>query len=274
MRKNLTRVAMLACTFALSLASMSAAAAPLARQGTEDRMEEGSAETVEDTGHEEGMDEAGDADGATEGSTDEAGEAPETADAAGGIPARGHMTAEQLKEEKGGGAAAIGTVLYDGGWEEDADGEDVPDGEGSRPAYTAPEDTRHANVSFSFNEEAASAYFSKLTYPLTLGLKEVDTRKKISMTIKSEGQILEVDKGDYTVTSLKDSGKIPLSIAADTLHIYENTEYPVRFAANSALKMFTDFLADNIFLGVFLVFAAIFYQKVFIPRFASDVRRR
>ena len=74
--------------------------------------------------------------------------------------------------------------------------------------------------------------------------------------------------------SLKDSGKIPLSVAGDTLHIYKNTEYPVRFAVNNGLRMFTDFFADNIFLACFFIFAALFYKKAIIPRFASDAKRR
>ena len=147
-------------------------------------------------------------------------------------------------------------------------------GEEDKVSYTAPENTRHANVSFSFMEVATSAYFSKLTYPLTLGLKEVDTGHKATLIIKSEGQILEDEKEDYAVTSLKDSGKIPLSVAGDTLHIYGNTEYPVRFAANNALKTLMDFLADNIFLICFFAVAALFFKKVIISRFASDARGR
>ncbi len=143
-----------------------------------------------------------------------------------------------------------------------------------KPSYTAPENTQNANVSFSFTEAATSAYFSKFTYPLTLSLKEVDTGVKATLIIKSKGQILEVEKGDYAVISLKDNGKIPLSVVGDTLHIYSNTEYPVRFAANNMLKTLTDFLADNLFLACFFVFAALFYKKIIILRFASDAVRR
>ncbi len=156
---------------------------------------------------------------------------------------------------------------------EETQGADTTEDEADKPSYTAPENDRHVNVSFSFMGSTTSASFSKLTYPLSLGLKEVDTGDKVTLTVKSDGQILEIEKGDYAITFLKDSGKVPLSVAGDTLHIYENTEYPVRFAANNALKMFTDFLADNIFLACFFVFAALFYKKAIIPRFASDARR-
>ncbi len=141
------------------------------------------------------------------------------------------------------------------------------------PSYSAPEDEQHVRVSFHFEEASTSAYFSDLTYPLTLRLKEVDTGRKLTLTIKSDGQILEVEKGDYSVQSLKDSGKVPLTVAGDILHLYQNTEYPVRFSANNGLKMFMDFLADNVLLVVFFVFAALFYKAVIIPRFASDIRR-
>jgi len=156
---------------------------------------------------------------------------------------------------------------------EEAQGADTTEDEADKPSYTAPENDRHANVSFSFMGSTTSASFSKLTYPLSLGLKEVDTGDKVTLIVKSDGQILEIEKGDYAITFLKDSGKVPLSVAGDTLHIYENTEYPVRFTANNALKMFTDFLADNIFLACFFVFAALFYKKAVISRFASDARR-
>lgn len=303
------RMAVLGCTAALSFTPVSVAAAPRTGQTAETTAEDiiGTADTENDTveadgargtsawdaGETDSPDGAKDAEGADEeaGEADADGESEDpmeageddgleaTSDTAGNAVDTGgqeRKTAEQLRTEKGGSATSA-TSAADNEADLDEGMEDMEydeDEEEEKPSYTAPEDSRHANVSFSFAQASASAYFSKLTYPLTLSLKEVDTGDRLTLTVKSEGQILEVEKGDYAVTSIKDSGRIPLSVAGDTLHIYDNTEYSVRFAANNALKMFTDFLADNIFLVCFFAFAALFYKKVIIPRFASDVRRK
>lgn len=246
MRKQMIRMAALICVAAMSLIPVRVAAAP---SGAPQALESGTDAYGEGKGNAEGTD-----DGVPQAVTE--------------TGSQGHMTAEDLKAEKRNTPreAAAGT-------EKDEDGLD-PGCRDEKPSYTAPEDSRRANVSFSFTEAASSAFFSKLSYPLSMRLKEVDTGARVTLTVKSDGQILEVEKGDYIVTFLKDSGKIPLSVAGDTLHIYKNTEYPVRFAANNGLRMFTDFLADNIFLACFFIFAALFYKKVIIPRFASDAKRR
>ena len=286
-------MAALACVFALSFTSINAAAAPTetwltteaetgdnrsdaAEPGTAADNAEGSIEatTTDEVDTSDGEAEEGIPANAETGS-EEAG-IQETGE-------QGRMTAEQLKEEKN---SATGNMASDVHQNPELDTADTTDEADSlkgldpgydvmeeKPTYTAPEDSRHANVSFTFTESSSSAFFSKLTYPLSLNLREVDTGDKVKLTVKSDGQILEIEKGDYVITALKDSGKVPLSVAGDTLHIYENTTYPVRFAANNALKMFTDFLADNIFLACFFVIAALLYKKAIIPRFANDVGR-
>lgn len=302
MKKRAVRMVVLTCTLAISLAPISASAAPDGQpQASESGMEAaGDTEAADPLGMDggsnasgtlEGQEETGEIQGTTEGSdgegsdptdTEEEGQGMENRDgsSANETPEAGrneHVSAERLRTEKGSNIAPTASQ------EEDGDGEDIGGDidtmnqdveEDEKPSYTAPEDSRHANVSFAITEAVSSAFFTELTYPVSIGLKEVDTGDRVTLTVRSAGQILEVEKGDYAVVSVKDSGKVPLSVPGDTLHIYENTEYTVRFAANNILKMLTDFLADNIFLACFFAFAAIFYKKVFIPRFASDARRR
>lgn len=291
---------MLTCTLAISLAPVSAYAAPgrqpqTAEASTEAGVEteaadspglgeedagsasraadtqagqEGRPETKEGQGEsEEDMGESSDI-SAGEGQ-DEGAENPAEDPAA--AKEQDHVTAERIQAEKNVETAP--PALEDDGREEDIWEEELDDEE-ERPIYTAPEDSRYANASFAFLEAASSAYFKELTYPVSVGLKEVDTGDRVMLTIRSSGQILGVEKGDYAIISVKDSGKVPLSVPGDTLHIYENTEYQIRFAANNALKMFTDFLMDNIFLACLFACAALLYKKVFIPMFANDVKRR
>lgn len=290
--------AVLACAFSLMIAPVGAVAAPPSdtetvaeetdaaggqedtenghtEDGTTDPAEDGEGEGAESTEDGEITDETGaEADGEGEdaedpetngadANADEVGTAAETK-AANSVVLPAHATDPET-------AAADETEAVEED-EEASEYEDeiIPD----TPTYSAPADEQHVNVSFNFTETVSSSYFSELTYPLTLSLKEVDTGRKLTLTIKSEGQILEVEKGDYAVRTLKDSGKVPLTVAGDTLHMYQNMEYPVRFAANNALKMFMDFIADNILLVLFFAFAALFYKAVVIPRFASDIRRR
>lgn len=283
----------LACVFALSFTSINAAAAPTetwltteAETGDNrsDAVETGAAaDNAEKSAETRTTD---DADTPDRESSESIPADTETGSVEATIPETGgqsRMTAEQLKAEKNSSTDNIAADAHQNPEPDTAgtvDGADNPEGVDpeynameEKTSYTAPEDKRHANVSFTFTESAASAFFSRLTYPLSLSLKEVDTGDKLKLTIKSDGQILEVEKGDYVITALKDSGKVPLSVAGDTLHIYENTTYPVRFAANNALKMFTDFLADNIFLACFFIIAALLYKKAIIPRFANDVGR-
>ncbi len=220
---------------------------------------------------EEGQEGAG-ADGSSTGETEDQGIDVEDSIKEPSAPKnQNRVTAERIQIEKNVDTAA--PTLEDNS-EEDNIREHGLDDEEDKPTYTAPEDSRHTNVSFAFSEVASSAYFQELTYPISVGLKEVDTGDRVTLTIRSAGQILEVEKGDYAVVSIKDSGKVPLSVPGDTLHIYGNTEYQVRFVANNALKMFTDFLMDNIFLACFFMCAALLYKKVFIPMFANDVKRR
>lgn len=298
MKIRTVRMAVLTCTLAISLAPVSVSAAPGGQvQASESSMEAaGNTEAEEPLGMDgdsnaggtlEGQEETGEIQGTTEGpegdgsgnpDTEDEGQETENRDGSGAdetpeADQKEHISAERLRTEKGSNIAPTASQ------EEDGDGEDIDTmdqdvEEEEKASYTAPEDSRHANVSFAITEAVSSAFFTELIYPVSIGLKEVDTGDRVTLTVRSAGQILEVEKGDYAVISVKDSGKVPLSVPGDTLHIYENTEYTVRFAANNILKMFTDFLADNIFLACFFAFAAIFYKKVFIPRFASDVRRQ
>lgn len=297
---------MLTCTLAISLAPVSAYAAPGRQPQTAEASTEAGAETeaaeslglgeedagsasrVADTqaeqegqeGHpetEEGQGESGgtgEDTGASDGASTAEGQgggAENLAEDPAAAKEQDRITAERIQAEKKVDTAP--SALEDDSEEEDVWEEELDDEE-ERPIYTAPEDSRHANASFAFLEAASSAYFKELTYPVSVGLKEVDTGDRVTLTIRSSGQILEVEKGDYAIISVKDSGKVPLSVPGDTLHIYENTEYQIRFAANNALKMFTDFLMDNIFLACLFACAALLYKKVFIPMFANDVKRR
>lgn len=296
MKKQTVRMAVLTCTLAMSLTPVSAYALPGGQQQVSEGAEDAGTkaegpEWLDGEGSDDESDEAGTAAEGLEDTEDidrtaewqdsretgedgsaDVGEEP-GADGTGDTAASRNqepVSAKRLQEEK-----AEGPILVPAPLEDDVE-EDIlaPELEEEKPVYTAPEDTRHANVSFAMTEAASSAFFSQITYPVTIGLKEVDTGSRATLTVRSAGQILEVEKGDYAVVSVKDSGKVPLSVPGDTLHIYENTEYTVRFAANNALKLFTDFLTDNIFLAFFIAFAALFYKKAIIPRFASDVKRR
>lgn len=296
MKKQTVKMAAVAYALAVSLAPASAYAVPgrqpqatesaeAAEAGMEsmDGMDGGysaadvvkSLEGAEGTA---GADEDGESsrgtNGAREGGSVDADEGEPGAESA-------ESTADRDRERKSAGSLQeekAGDLIPPQALPENDAAEDLPglaeEEEEEKPAYTAPEDTRHANVSFAMTEAVSSAFFSKLTYPVEISLREVDTGSRTTLTVRSAGQILEMEKGDYAVISVKDSGKVPLSVPGDTLHIYENTEYTVRFAANNALKMFIDFLKDNIFLAFFLAFAALFYKKAIIPRFADDIRKR
>ena len=260
MRKRIAIAAALACAFSLTVAQVGTAAAPPSDTETV-AAETEAAEELEDAGNghtEDGTtdptegDEGENAEGMEDGeNTDEAGtdaadedsEEPETSEADVNADASGAAA-----ETKAANSVALpshatdpltataeetGSETHSGDEEASEDEyEAIPDVQ----TYSAPADEQHVNVSFDFNETGSSSYFTELTYPLTLSLKEVDTGRKLTLTIKSE--------------------------------------YPVRFAANNGLKMFMNFIADNIFLVLFFVFAALFYKAVVIPRFASDVRRR
>lgn len=301
MNKHTAKMAMLTCTFAISLATASAYAAPGRQPQTTEISTEASgateaadsfdlgeedangvseavdtqAEQEDQEGRQETEERQGESEEDTKGISDtSAAEEQGMEGHAEDLTAtknQDHVTAERIQAEKNVDTAP--PALEDDGKEEDI-GEKELDDEEEKPIYTAPEDSRHANASFAFLEAASSAYFQKLTYPVSVGLKEVDTGDRVMLTIRSSGQILEVEKGDYAIVSIKDSGKVPLSVPGDTLHIYENTEYQIRFAANNALKMFMDFLMDNVFLACLFVCAALLYKKVFIPMFANDIKRR
>lgn len=280
MKKQTVGMAVLTCTLAMSFAPVSAYAVPGGQpqvsEGAEDAGTEAEgSEWLDGEGSNDEADEAIEGQDSRETGEDgsaDTGEGELGADGTGDTAAsrnRKPVSAKRLQEEKAKGSVPAPAPLEDGAEKDMLD----PEIEEDKPVYTAPEDTRHANVSFVMTEAASSAFFSQITYPITIGLKEVDTGTRDTLTVRSAGQILEVEKGDYAVVSVKDSGKVPLSVPGDTLHIYENTEYTVRFAANNALKLFTDFLMDNIFLAFFIAFAALFYKKAIIPRFASDVKR-
>lgn len=293
MRKQTISMAALACVFVLSFTSINAAATPtetwLTPEAKTGDIRSDAVETGVSADNAEKSAETRTTDDADTPNREPSKSIPADAETGGveaaipGTGGQGRMTAEQLKAEKNSSTGNMAADAHENPQPNTADtvhGADNPKGVDpeydameEKTSYTAPEDNRHANVSFTFTESAASAFFSRLTYPLSLSLKEVDTGDKLKLTIKSAGQILEVEKGDYVITSLKDSGKVPLSVAGDTLHIYESTTYPVRFAANNTLKMFTDFLADNIFLACFFIIAALLYKKAIISRFANDVGR-
>lgn len=157
---------------------------------------------------------------------------------------------------------------------------DFNTGSGNNPSenpgakYSSPENTRHVNASFRFKEKSNTFDSLTLTYPLTMKLQEIDTKDKLTITIKSSGHILEIEQGDYEVTSLKDSGKVPISVNSDVLHLYENTDYTIEYRANRGLKMFQDFIADNIFLLLFFAVAAFFYDRIIVRKFTQNPRNK
>ena len=135
--------------------------------------------------------------------------------------------------------------------------------------YTAPEDKNHVNVSFQFTNASGT----KPVYPVNLILKEVDTGIKEKITIRSSGQIVELEHGDYQVASIKDGGSMPLVASGQTMSIYKNARYTIQFQQNRARKMFSDFLKDNILLIVIFLGAAALYNATIIKNFNKHPRR-
>ena len=135
--------------------------------------------------------------------------------------------------------------------------------------YTAPEDKNHVNVSFQFTNASGT----KPVYPVNLILKEVDTGVKEKITIRSSGQIVELEHGDYQVVSMKDGGSMPLVASGQTMSIYKNARYTIQFQQNRARKMFSDFLKDNILLIVVFLGAAALYNATIIKNFNKHPRR-
>ena len=135
--------------------------------------------------------------------------------------------------------------------------------------YTAPENISHVNVSFKFTNASGG----KPVYPVTMELKEVDTKVKKKIVLRSAGQIVELEHGDYKVVSFKDSGKMPLVASDETLSLYSNTSYTIRYAQNRLRKTIMDFLKDNILLAVMFVGAAAIYNATIIKNFNKHPRR-
>lgn len=135
--------------------------------------------------------------------------------------------------------------------------------------YTAPENKNHVNVSFQFTNASGT----KPVYPVNLVLKEVDTGVKEKITIRSSGQIVELEHGDYQVASIKDGGSMPLVASGQTMSIYKNARYTIQFQQNRARKMFSDFLKDNVLLIVVFLGAAALYNATIIKNFNKHPRR-
>lgn len=135
--------------------------------------------------------------------------------------------------------------------------------------YTAPENKSHVNISFRFTNASGI----RPVYPVNLILKEVDTGAKEKLTIRSSGQIVELEHGDYQVISMKDSGVMPLVTSDQTMSIYENTSYTIQFQQNRGKKMFFDFLKDNALLIVVFIGAAAVYNATIIKNFNKHPRR-
>ena len=159
--------------------------------------------------------------------------------------------------------------------DEDEDGDETDDAEpeeteaSQEDIYTAPEDKNHVNVSFQFTNASGT----KPVYPVNLVLKEVDTGVKEKITIRSSGQIMELEHGDYQVVSMKDGGTVPLVASGQTMSIYKNARYTIQFQQNRAKKMFSDFLKDNILLIVLFLGAAAIYNATIIKNFNKHPRR-
>lgn len=159
--------------------------------------------------------------------------------------------------------------------DEDEDGDETDDAEpeeteaSQEDIYTAPEDKNHVNVSFQFTNASGT----KPVYPVNLVLKEVDTGVKEKITIRSSGQIVELEHGDYQVVSMKDGGTVPLVASGQTMSIYKNARYTIQFQQNRAKKMFSDFLKDNILLIVLFLGAAAIYNATIIKNFNKHPRR-
>lgn len=220
MKKRTVRMAVFTCTLAISLAPVSASAAPGGQtQASESSMEaDGNTEAADLLGTDgdsnaggtlEGQEETGEIHGTAEGperdgsdipDTEEEGQETENRDGSGAdeTPEAGqkeHVSAERLRTERGSNIAPTASQEEDGEGEDiggDIDTMDQDAEEEEKPSYTAPEDSRHANVSFAITEAVSSAFFTELTYPVSIGLKEVDTGDRVTLTVRSAGQILEV----------------------------------------------------------------------------------
>ena len=158
---------------------------------------------------------------------------------------------------------------------QDENGDETDDAEpkgtepGQEDIYTAPENKNHVNISFQFTNASGT----KPVYPVNLVLKEVDTGAKEKVTIRSSGQIVELEHGDYQVVSIKDGGTMPLVTSNQTMSIYKNARYTIQFQLNRAKKMFFDFLKDNILLIVVFIGAAAVYNATIIKNFNKHPRR-
>ena len=158
---------------------------------------------------------------------------------------------------------------------QDENGDETDDAEpkgtepGQEDIYTAPENKNHVNVSFQFTNASGT----KPVYPVNLVLKEVDTGAKEKVTIRSSGQIVELEHGDYQVVSMKDGGTMPLVTSNQTMSIYKNARYTIQFQQNRARKMFSDFLKDNVLLIVVFLGAAALYNATIIKNFNKHPRR-
>ena len=158
---------------------------------------------------------------------------------------------------------------------QDENGDETSDAEsgetesGQEDIYTAPENKNHVNISFQFTNASGT----KPVYPVNLVLKEVDTGAKEKITVRSSGQIVELEHGDYQVVSMKDGGTMPLVASNQTMSIYKNARYAIQFQQNRAKKMFFDFLKDNILLIVVFIGAAAIYNATIIKNFNKHPRR-
>lgn len=158
---------------------------------------------------------------------------------------------------------------------QDEDGDETGDTESEETEavqediYTAPENKNHVNISFQFTNASGT----KPVYPVNLVLKEVDTGAKEKITVRSSGQIVELEHGDYQVVSMKDGGTMPLVASGQTMSIYKNARYTIQFQQNRARKMFSDFLKDNILLIVVFLGAAALYNATIIKNFNKHPRR-
>jgi len=154
--------------------------------------------------------------------------------------------------------------------EDEADDAEPEETESSQEdIYTAPENKNHVNISFQFTNASGT----RPVYPVNLVLKEVDTGAKEKITIRSSGQIVELEHGDYQVVSMKDGGTMPLVASNQTISIYKNARYTIQFRQNRAKKMFFDFLKDNILLIVIFIGAAAVYNATIIKNFNKHPRR-
>lgn len=138
--------------------------------------------------------------------------------------------------------------------------------------YTAPENKNHANVSFEFVDRN-EVLNGSLEYPITLEFKDIHTGDKFEYKLKTDGQILEVEKGDYIVSSFKDSSRTKYIAFTDTVEIYGNKEYLILYAEDMLGNMVRDFVKDNVILIAFLALFAFVYKHIVVKRFSNDIRR-